>query len=57
MSECLSDCWICKRDKLKCSLINQCAVFDGAECKMRDACNPKRKKCPLNNKQMELLNE
>jgi hypothetical protein len=34
MSECLSDCWICKRDKLKCSLINQCAVFDGVDCKI-----------------------
>jgi hypothetical protein len=58
MAECLADCWICNRNKDKCSLENSCqAVFDGKGCQMEKVCNPKPKKCPLVNKQAELFDE
>jgi len=56
MSECFNDCWICQRNKAKCSFKNQCVVFDGKDCEMKRVCSPKRKKCPLNEKQPELFN-
>ena len=45
--ECLADCWICKKKK-NCRCDNPCPhVFDGRDCRMKNVCNPKRKKCPL----------
>jgi hypothetical protein len=56
MSECLRDCWICQKNKTKCTLQNNCVVLNGNDCEMKDVCNPKRIKCPLNNGQAELFN-
>jgi hypothetical protein len=44
--ECLDDCWLCYK-KADCKLENNCAVFTGVDCGMKDVCAPQRAKCPL----------
>jgi hypothetical protein len=46
MNDCFSDCWLCDK-KASCKHENQCAVFDGRNCEMKNVCEPKRDKCPL----------
>ena len=56
--ECLNDCWICTRDKTKCTVDKRCdEVFDGVSCTMEKVCIPKRKKCPVLTGQTELFTE